>query len=31
MPDGTELTALDMFILKGKEQKLILNATPRLN
>jgi hypothetical protein len=31
MPDGTELTMFDIFVLKGKEEKLMLNATPRLN
>jgi cytochrome P450 len=31
MPDGTILTEFDLFVLKGKEEKLILNTTPRSN
>ncbi|KXN74270.1 cytochrome P450, partial [Conidiobolus coronatus NRRL 28638] len=31
MPEGAELTEHDLFALKGKEQKLLLNATLRAN
>ncbi|KXN74273.1 cytochrome P450 [Conidiobolus coronatus NRRL 28638] len=29
MPESTQLTGFDLFVLKGKEEKLLLNATPR--
>jgi cytochrome P450 len=29
MPKGTKLTEFNLFLLKGKEQKLLLNAVPR--
>jgi hypothetical protein len=29
IPDGTELTGFDLFVLKGKEQKLLLDIVPR--
>jgi hypothetical protein len=31
MPDGAELTGFDLFVLKGKEEKLLLNTKPRPN
>ncbi|KXN74267.1 cytochrome P450 [Conidiobolus coronatus NRRL 28638] len=29
MPKGTQLTGFDLFVLKGKEEKLLLNTSPR--
>jgi cytochrome P450 len=31
MPEGTQLTEFDLFVLKGKEEKLLLDVTPRSN
>jgi cytochrome P450 len=31
MLEGTQLTEFDLFVLKGKEEKLLLDVTPRSN